>query len=114
MDKKQFFKGISHLPPFDQYITTRIQNLLRDGFEVSTPNIVAIAKGEIDAASPAVQVRAHNNIGRYAMGTKNRVLVLENREWLSVIMKATSEFFDDRDKMIAWMEVVFAAIQMKN
>jgi len=108
---KEIFKLAELLPGYDQYMTAKIQGLCRDGFEVSTPNIIAIAKGEKEDASPAVQVRAHANLGKVALGN-NKVIVLENRQWLPIIMKVTASVVDDREKYEFWLSRVFAALEL--
>ncbi len=93
-------------------MTAKIQGLCRDGFEVSLPNMISIAKGEKEDASPGVQVQAHNNLGKWAMA-KPPAVILENREWLAIVMGITSEVFPDRDKLIEWTGRVFAALEKK-
>jgi hypothetical protein len=81
--------------PVDQYVTSRIRGLCRAGFEVSTPYIVSIAKGEIETAAPAVSVKAHDNLGKYGMSEQPKHIFLECRTWLPTIFELAAKHFKD-------------------
>ncbi len=94
----------------DQYITTKLRAMCREGFEASLPSIVAIAKGEHEDSTPAIQIRAHDNLGKYAM-SKNNKIYLENFEWLKTLWLITARYLADREKFIAWAAEVNSTLQ---
>jgi len=85
----------------DQFITSKLRAMCREGFEASLPSIVAIARGEHEDCTPAVQIRAHDNLGKYAMSKDNNLLI-ENSEWIKTVWMVTARYIKDRQTFVAW------------
>ena len=108
--EEEVFARAKQLKTHDQYITSKLRAMCREGFEASLPSIVAIAKGEHEDCTPAVQIRAHDNLGKYAMSKDNKIL-LENIEWLKTLWLITARHLADKEKFIAWAAEVNSTLQ---
>jgi len=54
----------------------RIREACADALEASVPGLVAIARGEIEKATPATQVAAFDKLGKYGVGTRVTVEIV--------------------------------------
>ena len=96
--------------PNDEFMTTKIRGICREGFEMAAPSLVAIAKGEAPNTSPAVQIRAIDTLGKYGLGRHPDIL-LNRGEWLSVVAEVTAQHLGDLEKYEAWSAQVLSALK---
>ena len=102
---------IDELKPQDVYITSRIRGLCRDAFEIALPNIASIAKGETDS-SPFAQIRAMQLLGHFGLG-KNPEVLLEGKEWLTLVCHKTATHFNDEQKFLAWGADLISTLEFR-
>ncbi len=80
--------------PTEDPTTARIRALCQQGFESCTPHIVDIATGNVEDASPAVRVRAHDNLGKYGVGPRPAA-PRDSSALLEAIANLTKPYLDE-------------------
>jgi len=90
------------LPQIDRnaYISERIRSLCRDGVELSAPNIVAIANGEIEDATPQTQVRAFVALATHGMSPAS--VLIQDHELLATVVRVTSKHIPEPAAYHLW------------
>jgi len=112
MDPSETNYDFSHFPKLtrpegyqDQYITAKIRDICREGFQSATEQLVSLALGETQDTSPAVQLRAIDTLGKYGMGRHPSILV-EQGELLQIVAQVTLRYLQDTDLFARWYEDV--------
>jgi hypothetical protein len=86
-----------------QYMSSSMRATCREGFQLALPNIIAIAKGDVEGAPHHVQVQALNVIGKYAIGERP-IMMFENSEWLEIVGRVSAKYIESNEKLKAWHE----------
>src|SRR2546423_15095062 len=92
----------------NHYLDADTRELCREGFKISLPGLISIAKGETHDASAASRIRANDNLGKYGFG-KRDMFVQDNRI-VSAAVSVTAKFLKDPDLLDDWYAELNAAL----
>jgi hypothetical protein len=106
---KDFKEKVKEQKPQEQYTTSKIRAMCREGFELSTPHMIDISKGDIEDAPYPVRARIYQTLGKVGIGDPANVLI-EKKELLQIVYRVTSEFVDTAT-FKKWLVSLQAAIE---
>jgi hypothetical protein len=110
ISNKRIEDQFKDLKPKDQFTTSKLRAMSREGYELSMTHIVAIAKGDIDDAPHSARIRAHEVLGKSALGDPKNVYI-DHKDWFKTIMKVTGGILKDVDLFEKWYAEVRAALK---
>ena len=93
----------------DEYITSKIRGECRKGFEAATQQLLALALGEANDVTPAIQIRAIDTLGKYGMG-RHPSLLVEQADIMQKVANVTFKYLKDTDVFAKWYDDVRHAI----
>lgn len=101
--KENLDRHLGYKKATQQYMTSEMRALFREGLEHCLPNLISIGTGEQTTAPHGVQVRAADIIGKYAIGERP-IMMFQKSEWLEIVARVTAKYITDPKTLIAWHE----------